>query len=108
DGASAAAAVLAGGGELGALMRGMDWAATPLGPVERWPRALTTCVRLMLTSRQPMWLGWGEELTYLYNDPYKSIVGGKHPWALGKPTRVVWSEIWDDIAPLLQSALGGQ
>jgi signal transduction histidine kinase/DNA-binding NarL/FixJ family response regulator len=103
-----AAAVLAGGGELGALMRSFDWSTTPLGPVERWPQALRTCVRIMLTSRQPMWLGWGEELTFLYNDAYRSIVGGKHPQALGAPTAVVWREIWADIAPRIRSALGGE
>jgi len=105
-GASAAEA-LAGGGEMGALMRAFDWSTTPLGPVEGWPQALKTCVRLMLTSRQPMWLGWGDALTFLYNDPYRSIVGGKHPQALGQPTAVVWREIWADVAPRIQSALGG-
>ena len=101
------AEVLAGGGEMGALMRAFDWVSTPLGLVDGWPQALKTCVRIMLTSRQPMWLGWGDELTFLYNDPYRSIVGGKHPWALGQPTAVVWREIWADIAPRIQSALGG-
>ena len=61
----------------------------------------------MLTSRQPIWIGWGPELIYLYNDPYKSIIGGKHPWALGKPTSVVWREIWQDIGPMLAQAMGG-
>ena len=70
-------AFLDGGGELGALMRGFDWTGTPLGPPATWPRSLKTAVRIMLTSRQPFWLGWGPELTYLYNDPYKSIIGGK-------------------------------
>ncbi len=56
----------------------------------------------MLTSRQPIWIGWGPELLYLYNDPYKSIIGGKHPWALGRPTAEVWREIWDEIGPLLR------
>ena len=83
---------LQGGGELGALMRAYDWAKTPLGPPRNWPRALKTAVRIMLTSRQPFWLGWGPELTYLYNDPYKSIIGGRHPHALGKPFREVWPE----------------
>ncbi|HET8612283.1 MAG TPA: GAF domain-containing protein, partial [Sphingomonas sp.] len=99
--------VLAGGGELGALMRAHDWSATPLGPPEHWPRSLRTAVRIMLTSRQPMWIGWGEKLTYLYNDAYKSIIGGKHPWALGRPTAEVWSEIWPDIQPMLATALAG-
>ncbi len=65
-------------------------------------------IRIMLTSRQPIWIGWGKELIYFYNDPYKSIIGGKHPWALGKPTIEVWREIWDDIGPMLATALGGE
>ena len=61
----------------------------------------------MLTSRQPIWIGWGEELTYLYNDAYKAIIGGKHPEALGRPASEVWAEIWPDIGPLLAKAMGG-
>ncbi|MGH2345085.1 MAG: GAF domain-containing protein, partial [Chloroflexota bacterium] len=64
-------------------------------------------MRIILTSRQPMWLGWGDDLTFLYNDPYRSIVGNKHPNVLGQPTAVVWREIWPEIAPRIQSALGG-
>src|SRR5215471_16216061 len=90
---------LDGGGELGALMRDYDWTQTPLGPPQHWPQSLKTAVRIMLTSRQPFWLGWGPDLTYLYNDPYKSIIGGKHPEALGQPFRVVWREILDIAGP---------
>jgi PAS domain S-box-containing protein len=88
-------------------MRALDWAATPLGLPERWPQSLKTAVRIMLTSRQPIWIGWGPELIYLYNDPYKSIIGGKHPWALGKPTSIVWHEIWGDIGSMLATAMTG-
>jgi PAS domain S-box-containing protein len=98
---------LAGGGELGELMRSRDWAATPLGDPAHWPRSLKTVVRIMLTSRQPIWIGWGPRLHYLYNDPYQSIVGGKHPGALGRPVADVWREIWPEIAPLLESAMSG-
>src|SRR6187551_1453439 len=79
---------LSGGGEMGARMRALDWDETPLGPPQFWPQSLKTAVRIMLTSRQPIWIGWGEELLFLYNDPYKSIIGGRHPWALGQPTRL--------------------
>jgi hypothetical protein len=61
---------LSGGGELGELIRAFHWEATPLGPPESWPQNLRMAVRIMLTSRQPIWIGWGKELTYLYNDPY--------------------------------------
>jgi len=99
------AAFLDGGGELGALMRAHDWSDTPLGPPAEWPRSLRTAVRIMLTSRQPIWIGWGPELTYLYNDPYKSIIGGKHPWALGKPFAQVWHEIMDVAGPLADQVM---
>src|SRR6476659_5140740 len=98
---------LAGGGEMGERIRAFDWACTPLGPVERWSNALRTAVRIMLASQQPIWIGWGPELVYLYNDPYKAIIGGRHPTALGKPSRQVWPEIWSVIGPMLQTAMGG-
>ena len=104
---SQAPSFLAGGGQMGGLIRAFDWGSTPLGRAEQWPESLMVAVRIMLTSRQPIWIGWGEELTYLYNDAYLSIIGGKHPWALGRPTRQVWREIWGDIEPLLSTALGG-
>ena len=91
---------LENGGELGALMRDKDWTETPLGPPATWPRSLKTAVRILLTSRQPFWLGWGPELTYLYNDAYKSIIGGKHPTALGRPFREVWAETIHLIGPM--------
>ncbi|NUT13378.1 MAG: hypothetical protein HOQ33_02605, partial [Cupriavidus sp.] len=81
---------LAGGGEMGTLMRGFDWDATPLGPPQAWPHSLRTAIRIMLTSRQPIWIGWGDALHFFYNDAFKSISGGKHRVALGQPTSVVW------------------
>ncbi|MDE1182271.1 response regulator [Paraburkholderia sp.] len=92
---------------MGALIRAYDWAATSIGAPENWPQGLKTAIRIMLTSRQPIWIGWGPELLFFYNDPYKSIIGGKHPVALGEPTSVVWREIWPDISPLLDTALNG-
>ncbi len=98
-------AFLQGGGEMGARIRDFDWSATPLGTPSTWPGSLKTCVRIMLTSRQPMFVWWGEEMINLYNDAYKSIVGGKHPKALGQKASDVWREIWDEAGPRARSAL---
>jgi signal transduction histidine kinase len=95
-----------GGGALGKLVREFDWTKTPLGAVEQWPESLKTVVRVLLTSRFAMWMSWGPELTFLYNDDYaRMTLGKKHPWALGKPSREVWKEIWDDIAPRIHRVL---
>ncbi len=92
---------------MGALMRAYNWTSTDVGAPANWPQSLKTAVRIMLTSRQPIWIGWGKDLIYLYNDAYKSIIGGKHPWALGQPTKAVWQEIWNDIGPMLATAMTG-
>jgi len=97
--------VFAGGGELGERMRAIDWASTSLGPVETWPQSLRTCVRIILTSSQPMFVWWGDELINLYNDAYCSILAGKHPSALGKPAAEVWREIWGAVGPRAQRAM---
>src|SRR5215468_10756551 len=94
-----------GHSELARLMAQLDWNATSIGSPQHWPHSLRTAVRIMLTSQQPIWIGWSKDLCYLYNDPYKSIIGGKHPWALGRPAAEVWREIWGDIAPLLNKAM---
>jgi PAS domain S-box-containing protein len=96
---------LSGGGEMGERIREFNWENTPLGPPSQWPQSLKTCIRIMLTSRQPIWIGWGKELIKFYNDPYKEIVGGKHPWALGAPASVVWKEIWQNIEPMLRQVM---
>jgi signal transduction histidine kinase/DNA-binding response OmpR family regulator len=96
---------LAGGGELGERMRAFDWSKTTLGSPAQWPKSLRTCVRIVLTSRQPMFVWWGSDLINLYNDAYKAIVGGKHPEALGQPASVVWREIWDEVGPRADSVI---
>jgi len=91
-------------GEVDSLIRTVDWDATALGPIESWPQHLQIPVRMMLSSRFAMWMGWGPELTFLYNDAYaRMTLGKKHPWALGKPAHEVWAEIWRDLQPRIKT-----
>jgi PAS domain S-box-containing protein len=96
---------LSGGGEMGARMRAHDWSATPLGVPETWPQSLRTVVRILLTSRYQMWMGWGDTLSFFYNDAYRPTLGVKHAWALGASAREVWKEIWPDIGPRIEHVL---
>src|SRR4029077_8799374 len=97
--------VFSGGGEMAALMRTLDWSQTAVGPVSRWPQSLKTAVRIVLASRFAMFVWWGRELVNLYNDSYRTLLGAKHPGALGKPAREVWAEIWDQIGPRADAVL---
>src|SRR3954463_3395791 len=89
-------------------MRTHDWATSPLGSPASWPRPLHAIVDLLLHSRFPMFVAWGESLGFLYNDAYAEILGDKHPRALGIPFREIWSEIWSDISPLVDAAMNGE
>ncbi|MES1244278.1 MAG: ATP-binding protein [Acidobacteriota bacterium] len=97
--------LFAGSGEMAALMRGTDWSKTSLGPVETWPQSLRVVVRILLTSRYAMWLGWGKDVSFFYNDAYAPTLGIKHPWALGRPASEVWEEIWPAVGPRIEKVM---
>ncbi|MEV0157558.1 SpoIIE family protein phosphatase [Micromonospora sp. NPDC050686] len=100
--------VFAGGGEMGARIAAHDWAATPLGPVEKWPQSLRTAVSICLHSRFPVLLWWGPELVMLHNDAYLPVLGASKRDALGRPGPAVWPEIWHVIGPMLTGVLNGE
>ncbi|MFD0939690.1 PAS domain-containing sensor histidine kinase [Pedobacter boryungensis] len=97
------------GGECGTLIRSIDWAKNPLGPIETWPQSLRTTLGILLNSKFPMFLFWGPDLICFYNDAYRPSLGieGKHPRAMGKPGIEVWPEIWEVIKPLIDQVLSG-
>ncbi len=102
----AASAHFVDGGEVGADLAKVDWASTPLGVPADWPQSLRTTVNTLLASRFSMWMAWGPELTFFCNAAYRrDTLGRKYPWALGRPAREVWEEIWPDIEPRIQRVL---
>lgn len=84
-----------------------DWSSTPLGPIDGWPQSLRTTLGVMLDSRFGMCLCWGPALTLFYNDAYAPMLGGKEQRALGQPLQDIWSDVWDDIRPLVEQVLEG-
>lgn len=90
---------------MGERIRAFDWTGHPLGPPERWPQSLRTAIRIMLTSRYAMWLGWGPELFFFYNDAYAPTLGIKESRALGTPAAKLWAEIWHLVGPRANSVV---
>lgn len=93
--------------DIGGDLATVDWASTSLGPPAGWSQSLLTAVRILLSSRFSMWMAWGPDLTFLCNAAYRrNTLGRKYPWALGRPAREVWSEIWSDVGPRIDHVLG--
>jgi PAS domain S-box-containing protein len=99
-------AIFPGDSEMSRAMRAHDWAATPLGAPQIWPEGLKVPLGMMLTSRFEMWLGWGDDLRFFYNDAYAPTMGIKHPM-VGRPFREVWPEVFDDVAEQVASVRAG-
>ena len=98
---------LSGDGEMASLMRAKDWSATPLGPPEHWSLSLKMMASFLLANRFPLLLWWGPDYLSLYNDPYRPVLGSKHPDSLGTPCRECWAEIWHILKPLIDTPFHG-
>jgi PAS domain S-box-containing protein len=93
---------------MAARLRAHDWSGFSLGRPEIWPAGLRSIVSLMLESRFPMFVAAGSECAILYNDAYAEILGLRHPAALGRPFRDVFSDVWTHVEPLVERALAGE
>ena len=89
------------------LIRQTDWSTTPLGPRAGWSASLQLALDIVLASAHPMALRWGPEFVLVYNDAYRTILGDKHPWALGRPIQEAWAEVWEQIRPAHEAILNG-
>jgi PAS domain S-box-containing protein len=97
-----------GDSETRRLLGARDWHSSPLGPPGSWPPELATAVSMVLSSTFPMFVVWGPQQVFLYNDAYIPILGDKHPAAFGAQFQRVWSEIWADLGPIAARAMADQ
>ena len=96
---------ISGQGGMSAAVREQAWETTVFGPIADWPQSLRSAVSICLGSSFAIAIYWGPDLALIYNDDWSPILGSKHPWALGRPAREVWPEIWDTIGPLFESVM---
>jgi hypothetical protein len=66
---------LTGDGEMVKVIQAMDWARTPLGPIESWPQSLRTTVSLVQASTSPISMIWGPGNVQIYNDGSGGVGG---------------------------------
>ena len=83
------------------LAETFDWASSPVGPRSDWPVSLRLMFDFLLAAPNQIVLFWGPDYIALYNDAYAPTIGNKHPAAFGQPAARYWSELWDDLEPLL-------
>lgn len=87
-----------------AFARSIDWAATGLGPISEWSADLRAMANMVMGSPHPAAMYWGPDYVTIYNEAYVEIAGKKHPSLMGMRYEDAWSEIWDDLRPVLNGA----
>ncbi|HEY5938835.1 MAG TPA: hypothetical protein VIU61_29485, partial [Kofleriaceae bacterium] len=88
------------------LVAKLDWASTPLGPIDRWSPALAATVANLLDTRQAMLLFWGPELIQIYNDSFVPSFGrGKHPTAMGQRAAECWADAWPVVGAQIEAVM---
>lgn len=81
-----------------------DWASTPLGPRETWPKQLDFLCDILLCSEQPMFLLWGEQRIFIFNGPYQATWNLDSLSDLGRPIEAVAGPLWERFEPLVARA----
>jgi PAS domain S-box-containing protein len=97
-----------GAGDIGLLAAAVDWAATSLGPVERWPERLRLAAAMIQHSPVAMVLLWGEDGVLVYNAAFAVIAGQRHPAVLGQPVADAFPEIADFNRHVLKTCRAGE
>jgi PAS domain S-box-containing protein len=98
---------LKGSGEMAGRIRSFDWAATPLGPIEAWPRSLKTATGLIVQSPVPIVMLWGPDGVMIYNDAYSAFAGRRHPDLLGSNVLDGWPEVAAFNANVMKVGMAG-
>ena len=80
----------------------VDWDASPLGPMAKWPAQLRQTVLLIIADPSPAVVYWGDDQTIVYNEAYVPLIGQKHPSLQGQDPKIGFAEIWDHFDKVLK------
>lgn len=97
-----------GGGDVAGLLRGRDWAGTPLGHPQDWPERLKAVVEMMLESPLCNTLVCGPRRLLLYNDAAARLYGDRHPGVFGLPLEEAFPDSFPAVRALYDRAFAGE
>ncbi|KAI5479085.1 hypothetical protein MNV49_004083 [Pseudohyphozyma bogoriensis] len=97
-----------GDSQMAKRIRAFDWSTSPLGTIESWSSELKAMVSSIMSSPFRESLLVGDDHVMIYNDHYIEAAGAKHPALLGRPGRVGWAEIWDELDPIAKMVMRGE
>jgi len=94
-------------GELGSLISEFDWAETSLGPLEKWPDSLRTSLSIVLGSGVPMFMIWGKDRFFFYNDAFSAFFPdySKKPLPFKTSFKEALPSGWENIYGIIEQVI---
>ena len=93
-------------GNARSLLLDIDWATHSLGRPDTWTVGLRLALRNMFASPEPLYLFWGEERSFFFNDACTVVLGPRIDGFMAQP----FGRIWEDsvqVEPMVRKALAG-
>lgn len=87
------------------LLQDSDWVHA--GLAESAPPELRTVLTMMLDCPEPLWISWGPDNLFYFNDAFAPWMGNKLIGAMATPVRVVWHDVWDELGGAIADAMAG-
>ncbi|KAK1833141.1 putative signal transduction histidine-protein kinase [Podospora conica] len=85
------------------VIHSVDWEATPLGPIDKWPPRLEQTFEQILVDSRPMAIYWGPQYVTIYNEAFSKLCGSKHPALLGMTVEMAWQEAGEQLKNNMRS-----
>ncbi|MGE8258874.1 MAG: ATP-binding protein [Stenotrophomonas sp.] len=62
---------------------------------------------MILDCPEPLWIAWGPDNLFYFNDAFLPWMGNKLDGAMASPVRVVWHDVWDELGGAIADAMAG-
>lgn len=84
-----------------------DSAWVHAGLADSAPAELRTVLTMILDCPEPLWIAWGPDNLFYFNDAFSPWMGNKLDGAMASPVRVVWHDVWDELGGAIADAMAG-
>lgn len=84
------------------------WEDYQLGSPDKWPSELRMIFNTMLSSPVAGYILWGDQNLFFFNKAYQPLLFAKSKSAFGRPFFEVWSELKENLSPLVSAVKGGE
>ncbi len=87
------------------LLQDSDWVHA--GLAETAPAEIRTALTMILDCPEPLWISWGPDNLFFFNDAFAPWMGNKLAGAMATPVRIVWHDVWEELGGAIADAMAG-